>query len=67
MSTSTESIFVNGEVFTKTTFNGISIIIRVKDDFINAGKLCVDNGKDFYEIRRGKRWGEILKKMNEKY
>jgi hypothetical protein len=59
--TSTDTITENNETFTKCSFNGISILIRNKDNYVNAGKMCRDAGKDFYGLKRGNRWNETVK------
>ena len=53
------------EEFIYGTYNGLTIIIRSKDKYINAGKLCRDNLKDFYGFKRGERFNEIVKYWNE--
>ena len=45
MSISSNFIESNGEKFIKADYNGISILIREKDGFINATKIAKDNGK----------------------
>jgi hypothetical protein len=50
----------NDETFTVGTYNGISIIIRDKDGYINATKLCNDGKKDFRQFRKNKRGTELF-------
>jgi hypothetical protein len=59
--TSTDIITENSETFTIGKYNGISILIRNKDNYVNAGKMCRDTGKDFYGLKRYNKWNEILK------
>ena len=51
----------NNETFMKGTYNGVSIIYRVSDKYVNVSHLCNQAGKKFYGFTRGKRWNEILK------
>jgi hypothetical protein len=58
--TDSQTITENDETFTRGFYNGLSILIRDKDNYVNAGRLCKDGGKDLYELRRGKRWENIV-------
>ena len=40
-----DGIISNGEEFTRSDYNGVNIIIRNKDGYINATKIARDNGK----------------------
>ena len=40
----------NNETFTRGTYNGISVIIRDKDGFINATEMCKQFNKRFAKI-----------------
>ena len=51
----------NDEEFRTGSYNGVSIVYRVSDKYVNVGKLCQDSNKNLYNLRRGKRWNEILK------
>ena len=50
MSFLSDFIESNGERFIKADYNGISILIREKDGFINATKIAKDNGKQEHLI-----------------
>ena len=39
-----EKIFSNNESFTKTNYNGIPILVRDKDGYINGSKIAKENG-----------------------
>jgi hypothetical protein len=40
----------NSETFTNSTYNGISVLIRDKDNFINATKMCNQFNRKFKKI-----------------
>ena len=44
-----------GEVFTKTTYNDISVIID-SDGYYNASKICSDNDTQYTHIARNQYW-----------
>jgi hypothetical protein len=46
----------NDETFTTGTYNGISVIKRDKDGFINATAMCKQFGKRFAKINENKAW-----------
>lgn len=45
MSINNNKIDINGDLYTRSDFNGISIIIHDKDGYINATKIAKDNNK----------------------
>ena len=49
----------NTNKFSEITFNNTNVIMNTKTHYINATKLCNDNGKNFYE------WLEYNKENNE--
>lgn len=57
---SNDSFVENYETFFRSTYNGISVLIRGSGKYINAGRLCHDGKKNFYDIKRQKKWSEIL-------
>jgi hypothetical protein len=63
--TSNDTINENNEIFTKGTYNGISILERNKDGYVNPGKMCLEAGKDLYNFTRGERWKNIVKYWEE--
>ena len=67
MSISSDFIESNGEKFIKADYNGISILIREKDGFINATKIAKDNGKQEHLNRyfKSEKWKEIYEKFKE--
>ena len=64
--TTTMKIRANGETFTKGTYNGISILIRDKDGYINGSKLGNENrrARDFMKTSR---FEEICKFWQENW
>lgn len=52
-------IVSNGETFTKTDYNGISVIID-SNGYYNASKICKDNKTKFLNISRNKYWSDYL-------
>ena len=50
----------NNEEFRTGTYNGISIVYRVSDNYVNAGKLCRDAHKRIYNFTRREKWDEIV-------
>lgn len=60
-----KSIFIaNGEQFTRTTYNGISVIIDA-NGYYNASKICRENDKQFTDWFRNKDAQEILQLYSE--
>ena len=61
MSLNTVKILSNGETFTRSDYNGVSIIIRDKDSYINATKIANDNNKrdGFKKWIKADKWNEI--------
>ena len=55
-------IVSNGETFTKTDYNGISVIID-SNGYYNASKICKDNKKLFKDISRNNYWIEYLDEL----
>ena len=65
---SCETHFVeNGEELQLGTYNGVTILYRTSDLYINVGKLCRDAREDFYNFRRGKKWKQIIEYWNQEY
>ena len=50
----------NDETFTRGTYNGISVIRRDKDGFINATDMCKQFGKRFAKINENHAWQAYL-------
>ena len=57
----------NGESFTRGTYNGISVIIRDKDGYINATEMCRQFGKRFAKINENHAWQEYYKEFQREY
>lgn len=57
----------NGETFTKATYNGISILIRDRDGYINATEMCNQFNKRFRKIYENHAWQEYLKEFKREY
>ena len=51
---------INNESFTKGTYNGIKVIIRDKDGFINATDMCNQFNKRFRKIFENHSWQQYL-------
>ena len=49
----------DGEKFYEDHYNGVHIIIREKDGYVNATKMCDDNGKRFRNYIAIDEWKEI--------
>ena len=60
MTVSHDSFIENNEKFIYSTYNGVTILVRESDGFINAGKLCTDAKENFYNFTRGKKWKQIM-------
>ena len=66
MSINSEIFESNGEQFTRSDYNGVNIIIRNKDGYINATKIANDNGKRkrLPEYLKSDKWKEICEAYN---
>ena len=62
MSVISDKITSNGETFTRTDYNGVSILIRDKDGYVNVTKIAKDNGKQkrLNEYFESNKWKEIV-------
>lgn len=62
----TDTVIVsNNERFIRTTYNGISIIVREKDGYVNGSSLTkgLNPKKEFYRIKEHGGWSEFLDEM----
>ena len=57
----------NNETFTRGTYNGISVIIRDKDGFINATEMCNQFDKKFRKIFENHTWQAYLEAFKAEY
>lgn len=57
----------NNETFTRGTYNGISVIIRDKDGFINGTHLCNQFNKRFRKIFENHAWQTYLEAFKAEY
>jgi hypothetical protein len=57
----------SGETFTRTTYNGIPVIVRDKDVYINATELCKQFHADFKKIQKSKAFRKFLKKFEAEH
>jgi hypothetical protein len=48
------------ETFTRGTYNGVAVLVRNKDGYINATKIARDNNKDMHHYFRNKTWAKIV-------
>lgn len=62
-----KNIVCNNETFIKGTYNGIEVIIREKDGFINATKMCKQFNKRFAKINENHAWQAYLRRFLEEY
>ena len=62
MSVISDKINSNGETFTRADYNGVSILIRDKDGYVNVTKIAKDNGKQKHLDRYFKSdiWNDII-------
>ena len=57
----------NGETFTRGTYNGISVIIRDKDGYINATEMCNQFNKRFRKIFENHSWKSFYEAFKREY
>jgi hypothetical protein len=62
-----EQITSNDETFTRGTYNGINIIKRNQDGFINATKMCLQFDRKFKKIFDNHAWREYYEAAREQY
>ena len=62
-----QKIECNGESFTRGTYNGISVIIRDRDGFINATEMCEQFNKRFRKINENHAWLSYLEAFKHEY
>jgi hypothetical protein len=43
-----------------STYNEVDILIREKDDYLNASKVCEDHGKKFEDLANTEQWKEDI-------
>ena len=62
MSVISDKITSNGETFTRADYNGVSILIRDKDGYVNVTKIAKDNGKrkNLDKYFESEKWNEII-------
>ena len=53
----------NGMVFTRTDYNGISVLVD-EQGYYNASKICSDNGTKFTFISRTQYWTDYIDKLS---
>lgn len=57
----------NNETFTRGTYNGISVIIRDKDGYINATDMCKQLNKRFRKIFENHSWQQYFEAFKAEY
>lgn len=62
-----QTISCNNETFTRGTYNGISVIRRDRDGFINATDMCKQFNKRFAKINENHAWLAYLEAFRAKY
>jgi hypothetical protein len=60
-------IVSNNETFTEGTYNGVPIIIRDKDGYVNATKMCNQFDRKFKRIFENHAWQQYLHEFEKKY
>jgi len=54
----------NNENFLIGRYNGVTIIYRASDKYVNVSKLCIDGKRDFRTFKRSDRWRKIIEYWN---
>ena len=62
MESSSNAVVSNGITFTKTTYNGITVIVD-DDGYYNASKICKDNGTKYSYINRCQYWTDYIAEL----
>ena len=62
-----QTITANGETFKRGTYNGISVLIREKDGFINATEMCNQFNKRFRKINENHAWQAYYEAFCKEY
>ena len=57
----------NNEIFIRSTYNTINIIIRKKDNFINATNMCNQSNRRFRKIFENHAWQEYYEEFKKEY
>ena len=57
----------NNETFTRGTYNGISVLIRDKDGYINATDMCNQLNKRFRKIFENHAWQQYFEAFKAEY
>ena len=57
----------NNEVFIRSTYNTINIIIRKKDKFVNATQMCNQFNRRFRKIYENHAWQEYYEEFKQEY
>ncbi len=57
----------NNETFTRGTYNGISVIIRDKDGYINATDMCKQFNRRFAKINENHSWQQYFEAFKAEY
>ena len=57
----------NNEVFIRSTYNTINIIIRKKDNFVNATNMCNQFNRRFRKIYENHAWQEYYEEFKQEY
>ena len=63
----TLKIKFDNETFTRGTYNGISVIIRDKDGFINATHMCEQFNKRFRKLNDNQSWRAYFDEFKRVY
>ena len=57
----------NNEDFLIGKYNGVEILYRASDKFINVSRLCINGGRCFKTFKRGDRWRKIIEYWSKQY
>ena len=49
------------------SYNGVSIVYRTSDKYVNASRLCSDGKRDFRTFKRSDKWRRIIEYWNQQY
>ena len=57
----------NNEIFIRSTYNTINVIIRKKDNFVNATQMCNQFNRRFRKIFENHAWQEYYEEFKKEY
>ena len=63
MDISSSMIESNGMVFTRTDYNGISVLVD-EHGYYNGSKICSDNGTRMFNITKNQDWSDYIERLS---